>query len=117
MQRNLFPLRLIHKTNMSPHYSRHYFWLIVRRCKVKRKRHPQRKSFSMTLFAGNQQATFRNIPCFADLGLLPQRRNPPKPYGKAQTYPGMLTLLHRAIKFKDECRGKRDYTPLIPKLL
>jgi hypothetical protein len=100
VQRNLLAIRLIHDGSLPPHNPRHHFRLIVRRRKVKGKCHPQRKPFSVMLPARNQQTAPRNISCFAHFGLLPQRRNPPKPHGKAQTYPGMLTLLHSGNKMQ-----------------
>src|SRR5882672_7554786 len=112
--------RLANRRTVSPHNSRQNFRLRVRCRHVKGKRHPQWQSFRRLLFAGNQQPAFRNIPRFTYFRLLAQRRNPPQPYRKAQTYPGMLTILHGCHR-RNERRGWLDYTPpqpnLIPKLL
>ena len=113
MQRDFFALRPAGRRTMSPHHSRQNFRLRVRCRHVKRKRYPQRQSLRGLLFARNQQPAFRNIPCFTYFRLLTQWRNPPKPHRKAQTYPGMLTILH-GCHVRNE-PGKLDYTLLQPK--
>lgn len=55
--------------------------------------------------AGEKQTTTRGVAGLALLGFLTKRRDPAKPYGKAQPHPGMATALH----MQGLPRGGRGY--------
>ena len=110
MQSNFFPARAIFRCCPASHHSRQHFRLLRRFC-IKRKRYPQRKSFVVMFFAGNQQPAARDVPRFANFRLLSKRCSPPEPYGKAQTYPRVLTARHRGQSVGSERRVNCTITP------